>query len=218
MAFRNLRYSCFGIHWGLLIVTVVAALLWADVAAAQTTVVRVEEDWELVGRTPDPNTDAPQVSCALSPVGNVDSLYGVFVINHQSLPTFVRGGLQLQVWNDEQAVDHRKFPSSAMMVESNETVRWTQSVQLTDNSLSFEITNGSSTTWGTFGGQGYLKAIVATSLGNLNAYDPSVSVANSGVSYAGNRVQSLILKRVRLVNSDGTITEDSTERVVYQQD
>jgi len=196
------------------------AVCFAAAAPAEddAVIVRVEEDWELVVQTPDANSHGPQVSCAISPIGNVDGVYGVFVVNHRSLPAFAGGGLQLQVWNDESPVSHRKFPNDAQMTQAGETVRWTQSMQLGDGLLEFEVTNGNSTTWGDFGGQGYLRITVTTDLANLDSYNPTVSVKNSGVGYAANRVQSLVLKRVRLVTSDGEVLEDDTARVVHQQE
>ena len=56
-----------------------------------------------------------------------------------------------------------------------------------------------------------------TTLENLNSYHPTVSVGNSGISYAANRVQSLVLKRVRVTTSEGEVLEDSTARPVHQQ-
>jgi len=102
-----------------------------------------------------------------------------------------------------------------VFAHAGEMVRWTQSLEIVDGALVMEITDGSSTTWGSFGGQGYLKATVDITLADLNAYDPSVSVANSGVGYAGNRVESLVLRRVRMTTSAGDVLEDDTARSVH---
>jgi len=206
----------------LLLVSLLAGLfscLWTAVAGAQTSpyVVRVEEDWELVLAEPDANNNAPQVSCVTSPMAGLESLHAVLSLNHQSLPEFIPGGIQLQVWNHETPQVWRKFPNAALMAHPGETIRWTQSMQLADNMLTFEVLNGNSTTWGAFGGQGYLKASVPTTLADLNAYAPEVSVNNSGVSYAANRVQSLVLRKVRLVMSTGDVLEDDTPRPVGGQ-
>ncbi|OHB83394.1 MAG: hypothetical protein A2V98_12490 [Planctomycetes bacterium RBG_16_64_12] len=193
-------------------------LAWASTTKADSSsrIVRVEEDWELVVATPDPDSDGPQVACVISPVGDLDSVHAAFELNNQSLPSFVPGGLQLQIWSGEMPLSQRKFPNEAVMAQPGETVRWTQSMKLTDEGLVFEITNGSSSTWGTFGGQGYLKAAVATTLTDLNGYHPEVSVQNSGVSYAANRVESLVLRRVRAVTSTGEVLEDTSARTVCQ--
>jgi hypothetical protein len=198
------RVKCFRFFLVLLFVAI-----GAGTALAQDlpTIVRVEEDWELVVGTPDIDSDAPQVTCVISPTGSVGSLYAAFDLNHQTLPSFVAGGLQLQTWDGETALGHRKFPVDAVITEPGETIRWTQSIEVVEGGVIFEITNGSSTAWGEFG--------AATTLGRLNAYDPAVSVANSGVGYGGNRVESLVLRRVRLVTSEGEILEDTTPRVVH---
>jgi hypothetical protein len=88
---------------------------------------------------------------------------------------------------------------------------------LEEGILTFEVVGGSSTTWGSFGGQGYLKSRLYTARENLNEYNPEVSVANSRVGYAANRVQSLILRRVRAFAADGQVIEDNTPKIVHQQ-
>jgi hypothetical protein len=112
----------------------------------------------------------------------------------------------------------RRFPNGAVLSQPGETVRWTLSMQLADGLLTFEVINGTSATWGNFGGQGYLKASVASTLDSLAGYSPAVSVQHSGVSYAANRVQSLVLKRVRYYTASGEQTEDGTARVVHLQE
>src|SRR5689334_22537223 len=86
-------------RWQLAIysLAIVAGIAWCGSVRA-ADVVRVEEDWVLVVGQPDPNLDAPQVSCGISPLGDFDSAYVVFNLNHRSQPVYVPGGLQLQVW------------------------------------------------------------------------------------------------------------------------
>jgi hypothetical protein len=181
-------------------------------------IVRVEEDWELVIGTPDPDSTAPQVSCTMSPTANLTGLYATLELNFQSQPDFVAGGLQLQLWHGERAGTSHKFPQSTVLAQPGETVRWTQTMTLQNSILTFEVVNGQSVTWGEFGGQGYLRGHSYSGLTNLNAYDPEVSVDNSGVGYAANRVVSLQLKAVRLVTADGQVLEDRTLRQVHPRD
>lgn len=209
-----MRYWLFRCLLALLLLGLISSLAWAQSSQA---IVRVEEDWELVIGEPDPDSVAPQVTCVISPTGHLNGLYAALELNQQSLPDFAPGGLQLQVWNGEQPLSARGFPSPSVLFEAGETVRWTQSLELVGDGLQVEIINGSSTTWGSFGGQGYLKATVSTPLTDLNAYDPAVSAADSVVSYAGNRVQSLVLKRVRVITAAGDEFEDTNPRVVYPQ-
>ena len=199
--------------------SVVLAICLGTAAAVdgQTSVVRVEEDWELVIDQPDPNSDAPQITCVISPRGHADGLHAAFELNHQTQPDYVPGGLQLQLWAGEWPLAGRKFPRDELLGNANETIRWTQQMRIDDGVLTFEITGGTSTTWGAFGGQGYLRFAVVTSLDDLNTYSPTVSVGKSGIGYAGNRVTKLVLKEVRLYSAAGLISQDTTEKVVHQQ-
>jgi len=199
----------------LLALSLLAAWTQAAYAEPEGDIVRVEEDWELVVGTPAPESLAPQVSSVISPQGNIDGLHAAMELNVQSLLDFLAGGIQLQVWHGETPLNDRKFPSFAVLSHPNETITWTQSMEIADGMLTFEITDGSSLTWGNFGGQGYLKAAIGTQLTNLNSYNPAVSAANSGVSYAANRVQSLTLKAVRVYYATGEQAEYSTAVTVY---
>lgn len=189
------------------------ALVRAQAPAA--AVFSVQEDWELVVGDPDPNSNAPQVTCVISPVGHVDSLHAAFEINHQTEPAYEAGGLQLQVWEGEQHLNTKWFPEHNQLSTTNETVEWTQQLVLSGGELTFAIASGESNTWGSFGGK--LRTTVGSTLANLDAYDPEVSVANSGVGFAGNRVVSLVLKSVRRYDANGTlVSEDNNPRVVHQ--
>jgi hypothetical protein len=187
-------------------------------AAAPSDVVRVEQDWKLVVTTPDVNSCGPQVSTVMSPIGHVQWRHMTFEINHQTNPTFVAGGMQLQSWWGEWSTGTHKSPHPAVMSTDNETVEWTQSMEIVSEGLKFEITDGTSTTWGQFGGQGYLKTTVPTLLHNLNGYSTNVSVENSGVTFGANLVGMLVLQRVRIFTANGQVQELATSRVVYVQD
>jgi len=178
-------------------------------------VVRVEEDWELVIGETDPDSCAPQVTSVMSPVADVNLAYAAFDINHHSQPSFRPGGLQLQVWNNNEPLLSDNDPEVDTLRHQGETIRWTQQMSLNDGVLTFAITGGTSDTWGAFGGGERLRASVSTSLANFNGYSSNVSVANSGVGFAGNRVQSLVLKRVRKYSSSGLMSDDNSAKVVF---
>jgi len=198
----------------------VCAVLPAQAFAQQpdASVVRVEEDWELYVGDPDINSNGPQVACTFSPAGHLNGEYAVFEVNFQSLPDYVRGGLQLQIWEGETPTDSHKFPSSSAMATSEEVVKWTQTMDLHGGVITYEIVNGTSTTWGSFGGQGYLKHSCTTSLDNLNGYSANLSIANSGAAFAGNRVRLLVLRAVRYHLSDGQVVEDTLAHVAHPLD
>jgi hypothetical protein len=184
-------------------------------AQDQATVVRVEEDWQLVVGQPDATSTAPQVTCVISPQGDLGGLYASIELNHQTQPEFSPGGVHLQTWNGEQYLATRNSPRQGRLDESGETVTWTQSMDLgTEGGLRFSV-EGDSTTWGHFGGPEQMRISQTTSLSSLNAYQPSVSVGNSGVGFAANRVTRLVLKEVRYYSAQGLLSRDTTERVVY---
>lgn len=178
---------------------------------------RIEEDWELIVGEPDSATNAPQVTCMMSPSNSAGEFYATFELNYQSSPEFVPGGMQLQTWNYECPISTHKFPNGAQMSAYNETVTWTQRMSLSVCSLTFEVLGGSSTTWGNFGGQGYLRANAESCFGSLGGYNPATSVANSGVSYASNRVVRLALKEVRYYSGSQLVYTDTTERVAWER-
>ena len=123
--------------------------------------------------------------------------------------------MQIQVWSGDNVLSYASPNGSEQFSTSGETVTWTQSVSLgTRGGLRFSV-EGDSTTWGHFGGSKQMRLWLGTSLTSLNAYRPSVSVANSGVGFAANRVERLVLKEVRYYSAQGLLARDATERVVY---
>lgn len=180
-----------------------------------TDVVRVEEDWELVIGEPDANTNAPQITCTISPFGSIDLGYAAFELNHRTEPAYASGGYQLHVWTPNSPVVVKSSPEKVMLTTPGETLTWTQTLNLTAGVLTFDVVNGSSTTWGAFGVPGQLSATVATPILNLNTYHSAVSVANSGVGFAGHRVQSLVLKSVRRYSLLGLLDENNMPQVVH---
>ena len=191
-----------------------AAMFIPAATAMAVDIVRVEEDWELVVGDPDESTNSPQVTCVTSSSGGIDGHYAALTINHKTLPDFEPGGLQLQVWDGTGAVGSSKFPKDDEL-GSGDTVSWTLSMRVEGGQLHFEVTQGNSATWGSLGGQGYLRQTVASNLTNLNGYSPAVSVENSGVGYAGNRVTSLRLKAVRAYSAEGLVAEDNSPKSIF---
>ena len=181
-------------------------------------VVAIEEDWELVVKEPDEETQGPQVTCIIAPNNDDAGLFAAFNLNHKSFPQYDAGGLHLQLWQGDTPLDSAQFPSDALLITPNETVSWTTRMRLHEGRLWFEIVAGSSSTWGDFGATGTLKASVATELPHLNHYDASDSTSNSGVGFAGNRVTSLKLKAVRKVLKSGDVVEDTETQTIHPQD
>jgi hypothetical protein len=170
-------------------------------------IVAIEEHWELSVGEPDAASSAPQVCMVTSPTGNLDGHFFLFTLNHHSIPNWVPGGHQVQLWNGEELVDAKVGPIESTLSQTDDVIRWVQRTDLQDGQLKFEITNGTSQSWGEFGGQGYLKITVDTDLENLNGYRPAISIEQSGVSFAGNRVRSLTLQKLRWFDANGNVYE-----------
>jgi len=188
----------------------------AAFAVSPHDIVRVDEDWELLVGHPEPTTAAPQVTAVMSPTGNLNSWHVAFELNHQTLPSYEPGGLSLQLWRGEvpQDVDGDKF-GSVLSQADGETITWTQTMSITGSVVTFEVTSGNSATWGNFGNGGELRLSADTALHDLDAYRPEVSVENSGVGFASNRVHSFTLKRVRLHRANGDIEETNVDLTVH---
>jgi hypothetical protein len=199
------------VPWFVAAVVAAAYVAFADAPA----VVRIEEDWELAIGTPSPESDAPQVVCLISPFADTKSYHATFVVNYHENPSYAAGGLQLQTWNGKAPLQSKRAPNQAVLSTTGETIRWTQVMRRTSDGLIFEVLGGSSTTWGAFGNDGSLQAAVGSSPIDLSGYSPALSVKESGVSYGGNRVRSLVLKRIRVYGSSGLLAEDDNPRTVY---
>lgn len=198
----------------------VAALVLAGhaVGVEGPNIVRVEEDWVVEFGVPDPDNNAPQVTTVMSPVGGTDGVYMVFDLNHQSLPEYDAGGMQLQVWNGEEPLTFGGFPNANVLSMENDVATFTSRLEVANGKMWFEVVNGSSQTWGSFGGGGHLRHAVDTTLTSLGSYSPAQSVANSRVGFAKHRVRKLALREVRYYTASGLHSTDSTERVVHVHD
>lgn len=192
----------------------VGALAAAAAAKDPATTVRVEEDWVLQVHEADPDTSSPQVTTQMFPNAGQTGTYALFCLNYQEIPEFHPGGLELQLWGGEEVLDvdsHNAYELSA----AEETVRWTQSLAIQDGQLSIQIKNGESDSFGAFGG-GSFKVSHPTGLTNLDGYRVEDSVEYSGVPLGANRVVWLKIVEVRFFKSDGSVSTDSTERMVYE--
>lgn len=180
----------------------VIAILAAAPAWAQTNIVRIEEHWELQLSQPERNSSAPQTSMVMSATGDSSGVYFLFTLNHQSEPNYSPGGMQVQLWDGETLLDERSAHEGGTFTQDGEVVHWVQRMSVNEGSLKFTVVDGSSDTWGLFGGD-YLKLSVPSPLTNLNGYRPGVSLTESQVNFAENRVVSLTLTKLVWETDDG---------------
>lgn len=186
-------------------------------AALGQDVIRVEEDWEFEICDPDSNSVGPQVLATMSPFDHLAETHFTLEINHRSAPSWTPGGISIHRWTGEWRNASFDRSDRTIMNTSNEVVTWTQALYVESGRLHFKVFNGTSTTWGSFGHSNLLKLDTSWAHGHLNGYTPAVSVAESGASYAGNRLHYIKIKQIRLTLSDSSVLTDNTERIVLQQ-
>jgi hypothetical protein len=205
MMTRKLRSSlCFGRA----VLAIGVSVIAAATALGQSKVVSVEEHWELQLSQPDSEVSAPQVTMVMSPKNDISGTHFLFTLNHVTLPEYQPGGMQVQAWDGDNSLEDKVANPLAALQSANETVRWTQKLSLENGTLTFQVVNGQSETWDTFGGDD-LSVSVQSSLGALNSYRPSVSLSESQVGYAENRVTSLTLTKLVWVTEDGQVHEQN---------
>lgn len=223
-AVRKFTRRRFGLFSAILGLAALAAFLGADALRAQSSgsdVFRVEEDWQLIVGTPTTADNAPQVTCTISPL-DMGTAYCAFDLNYRTQPDYLAGGMQVHTWDPTDPIEYSNSVHTQIMATTGETVTWTQTMTWQNNAITFQVVNGQSQTWGTFGGngvgQGRLILSLNTSLANLDGYSPDVSLNNSGVSYASNQVVSLTLMAVRYYDVNGKlINQITTPQVVHPQ-
>jgi len=182
-------------------------------------VIRVEEDWELNITQPDTELAAPQVGTVMSPLQSTDGVFVVFLLNHR-FNELALGGTEVQFWSGDYQFGARRDTKPVLSSE-NEKVTWTQKLMVKgpvgNRYLCFRVINGQSNTWGAFGGTEPLHMNLETTLEDLSGYSSQFSVHNSGVTYASNRVATLVLKAVRgYSETNELVFEEATPVVVYE--
>ena len=191
-----------------LAVVFAASLVCSSYALAQSDndIVKVEEDWVLVvGESHEPST-SPQVTITVFPYESSESEYAQFLLNFQNSNGFIPGGMEMVLVESDHVTDASSFSSSEALESTNETIRWTMRMELKEGELRVSVVNGSSDTWGSFGGQGLLKVRKSTVRSDLNHYSAWQSWDNSGASFGANRVTSLRMLGGRKYKRDGQVS------------
>jgi hypothetical protein len=178
------------------------------------TVMRIEEDWEVVVGEPSPDENLPQLYVVTTPTGNVDGQYSVFEINNLLLPDFYGGGLQFQTWWGDQATGEAHHSNYSSLASNGETITFTTRMRAWgDGTISFRIQNGQSTTWGAFGNNNSLRIVRDCELSDLSTYNPESSAKFSRVGSGRGRITTFRIKQVRYYDANGNlISTDNTTR------
>ena len=181
------------------------ALAWMPAVCMGQAIVRVEEDWELRVVQPDPQIDAPQVTTCMLPFGSDSDILFQLDLNHASTPSYSAGGLQLRICDEEACYSSVRLLSGIKLNQPSETLSWTQVVQQTPSGFLFGIINGSSASFGALAGPADVAYITAEQAGTttLNAYDAQLSLENSEITFASNRIGWLKLRHVRIYYANG---------------
>ncbi len=187
-----------------LVATLMVVPAWAQTSLK---ILSIEEHWSLKVGEPEPDRSSPQASMVMSPGGNLDGQYFLFTLNHRTLPAYEPGGMQVQLWDGNEAVDEAVGVAEVPLSVADETISWVQKLEIDGGVLKFQVLDGTSQTWGAFGNTGTLKLTAATAPTDLNDYQPGISLTESEVGYAGNRVLSLTLDKLVWTTEDGEVHE-----------
>lgn len=215
---HGLRWSCVAAAgaWGLGFIGFASIpSTSAQLSESTEPVLRVEEDWQLNLNEPDDNVDSPQLHTIMTPYGDVDSYFAQVLWNYRETPNFVAGGVQLQSYRGEDMQSRRSLEFGQLSTRA-ESVRWTQALETDGMRLVFEVVDGESETWGSFGRE--MRISDDANLASLDEYSPDTSARESCVTYGGNRVDSLVITEVRYYGASGLLWTDSSPRVVFSQE
>lgn len=176
---------------------------------------RVEEDWVGLIRTPDDATSAPQIVNVISPRSTLDGVFGMVEVNHSSFPTFNDGGFQVQGWAGNTLAASGGSSVNSALVSQYDRLEYTVVMTRETNGISFHVENGRSRTWGEFGGP-ETRCTVLTEWPTLRYYSPEVSVEHTNVNLGAHRVEVLYLRETRCHYGDGSVVTDGTMRVIHR--
>ncbi len=183
-------------------------------ADGEGNIIMVEEDWRLVLNEPGEQINAPQFHTGVGPDWDPSGTYAQLLWNYREDPEYAPGGVQLEGWANDERIQLASVGDTPL---SNfaETITWTQRLGVDGQQLTFQIMNGQSTSWGSFGPNMTVQMSYATA--HLNQYSPLVSRWRSGVTYGLNRVNSLVITEVRRYTASGLYSRDTTPIVIFQQ-
>lgn len=173
--------------------------------SANSTIYKIEEDWEMVINDPDPANHSPQVTFFTSPSANLDDVYFQLQMNYAADAGFSAGGFHVAAVQDDQIQDEARSDTRRILATDGDHIRWTSVMTMIENRALYAVTDGQGTEWGTFGGPGYLVKMMSSPVWDLAEYHPQNSLDNVDIGFGANRVQSITLLRVRAYYTDGRV-------------
>lgn len=176
---------------------------------------RVEEDWVALIAEPDPSTSSPQILNVISPSQSTSGVFGLIQVNHRDQPTFNEGGLQVQVRRGSELIGTAQSNRTATLSRSNDSLKYTVAMQITETGIRFELLNGTSRTWGRFA-QSPVTVMTTDQEPTLENYSPEFSTENTCVNLGAHRVELLYLDTTRQTFDDGDVVTDTTDRVLHR--
>jgi len=148
----------------------------------------------------------------MSPSDSVDASHAQVLWNYRETPNFIAGGVQLQSYNGESLIRRRSMEYGPLSTTA-ESITWTQRLSTDGVILSFEVSDGQSSSWGAFGKD--MRIDDNTDLSDLNSYSSEVSAKESGVTYGSNRVDLMVITEVRRYGASGLLSVDTVPKVVF---
>lgn len=194
---------------------------------AGVDIVKVEEDWSLDIANPEPAADCPQVVTVFGPADPSAGTHAILELNHGTLPDYGEGGMQLQAWYGDYLIGYHSQFAPAELNFAIEQVTYTTATRVRDGMLHLYVKNGSSLTWGPFGGWESMRISMSTWRTDLNDWDAQNSINHSRVAYGANRVNNFVRTAVRyyiadeIGNSELYYTDDTdvyVHRLVEDED
>ncbi len=179
-------------------------------SSAEPRILRVEEDWELVVTTPNPLQNSPQISTWMSPSDSLENQHFGANFNHAQREDYPGGGFQTRAYQGPSVMDDKVNGNGMKLSANGELLKWTQVMAIINEELVFAIKDGTSQSWGDFGGKDTVVRYAST-VNDLNGYRPNKSAEWSGVGFAANRVALLKLAKVRYFTDQGQVIETSVE-------
>lgn len=182
---------------------------------SERRLVRIEEDWVALIAEPDPSTSSPQILNVIAPSQSTTGVFGLIQVNHRDQPTFNEGGLQVQVRRGSGLIGAAQSNRTATLSRTNDSLKYTVAMQLTETGIRFELLNGTSRTWGRFA-QSPVAVTVTDGESTLEDYTPEFSTENTCVNLGAHRVELLYLNTIRRTFDNGDVVTDTTDRVLHR--